>query len=161
MNMNDNVQQGYAVEPPRHEQQGNLISILHSPHSLGTPPVRLFGKAWSELIDKGLTDEWIIPFYEGFPVVYAIEQVRFSPICVGFITYQVSYGEAYVRMSYVVPERRRQGIFTQMFDALKARAVEENFKRIAGGTFVQNEPMKATYIATDRRRRSEHWICDL
>lgn len=55
-----------------------------------------------------------------------------------------------VRMGYVRPELRRQGLYRQMWDALVAHARTIGVLRIWGGTHVRNVEMRAFWTSVGR-----------
>lgn len=60
----------------------------------------------------------------------------------------------WIYFAYVKPECRRRGVYRGMWNHLLDIAKASNVKSIGSATYVENEPMKATYEALGRRARS-------
>lgn len=144
-------------EKVRSDAHSRGFVFLKASSCVGTPAVDLFGVSWAEQVENKTIDRFVIPFYDGYPIIWC--ETNGQPA--GFIHYQDTGVEYWVRMSYVAPIWRRRGLYSEMVDILKELARKEKKLRISGGTFHSNHATRAAYAATGRTFKSETWTLDL
>lgn len=102
-----------------------------------TPALRLAVRCWHELLESGLIDDGGIAVGWDHKAIVAFADDG-TPI--GMLTWinQEWANQLFVFLAYVIPERRRQGVHTAMWDALVAKAIELKRPVIASGTSIDN-----------------------
>ena len=129
------------------------IRIEHFDRVMNTPALPLAVRGWHELLCAGLTDlgaqcvAWdhkaIVAFSGDTPV--------------GVLTWfdQDWTGRLHVALAYVLPDHRRQGIHTTMWESLKDKAVEMKRTAIVSSTHIQNAASRASML---KQGRTEHGV---
>ena len=113
----------------------------------------LVAKMITELYKDGLGPSSGLPGYFGDEVISA----EADGIPVGFISARVEdkTGSLWAMAGYVLPEYRRSGIYTKLWNELVAFAREKGCTRIEGTTHVNNLSMREFYRSVGRK---ETWV---
>jgi hypothetical protein len=111
-----------------------------------TPALRLALTAQLELLTLGLCDPTLNVFWDQKAIV------AFDETPIGLITWQHQawLKQIDVALGYVVPHRRREGVYTHMWAALVEKAQELKVLQICSTTHMSNKPMRITAIKQDR-----------
>lgn len=95
-------------------------------------------RAWQELLDNDLMAPDTLPIMLHQNVIVA----KIDGNIAGFICYtrQVAHGFTWVDMSYVLPEYRRKGVYSKLFNALVAseRKHPQPVRSITSGISIKN-----------------------
>lgn len=107
-------------------------------------------RAWQELLDNELMDPHMLPIMLHQSVIVA----KIDGNVAGFICYtrQVAHGFTWVDMSYVLPEYRRKGVYSKLFDALVAseRKNPQPVRSIVSGINIKNHSQIGAAVKTGR-----------
>ena len=119
------------------------MKIVHSKQAANTAAFALIAEGWNELVQEGFT-----PDGQGFCPVEANDQVFYAERedgeIIGVLAYQhyEPLGQFYVKLGYVEPTSRRQGVYRALFEALLKRAVADKISRITSTVAVDNVAMQ-------------------
>jgi len=119
-----------------------MIKLAYNSSAAFTPAFALIAEGWNELVQAGLTPEGRAdaPFDAASEVIYA---ERDDGEIIGAVCYHRRACQFYVTLAFVEPTSRKQGVFTDLFEALKIKAKEEKIARITGDAHAENEVMQA------------------
>ena len=107
-----------------------------------TPALPLALEGWHSLVQRGLTDNTIVIGWDDKALVY-----RKGGVAMGVLTFDLTEWrkEIYVKIGFVLPQYRRKGVYTALFDCLTEYARRKGIKFIVGATLTANAEMRATY----------------
>jgi GNAT superfamily N-acetyltransferase len=109
-------------------------------------PLAVFG--WAELLHEGLcTLATTAVCWDHKAIVAFVDD---EPVGVLTWTDANWANEIWINLAYVSPEYRHQGIHTEMFDALKAKARELKRPTISSATHVSNDAARGAMRAQGR-----------
>lgn len=77
---------------------------------------------------------------------------------VGFLSFEEHDGGYWTNLTYVVPEHRRKGIHTAMFEKLKARAESEKKSKIVSSSDIGNEASNKSQLSQGRVPTSYNYV---
>lgn len=123
------------------------VRIEHYDGINRTPALRLALQAQLELLSLGLCEPLLNVFWDQKAIV------AFDETPIGVITWQhqVWLKQIDVALGYVVPERRREHVYTHMWAALVEKAQELKVPQICSTTHMSNNAIRVTAIKHDRR----------
>ena len=118
------------------------VEIRHYAGIMNTPGLNLAVRAWHELLDAGFVDPTAIVVQYDHKAIVAFSGGR----PVGVLTYydQEWASQIGVAVAFVLPEHRRQGIHTRMWQALIAKTQELKRTSITSGAHIRNEASLAS-----------------
>jgi GNAT superfamily N-acetyltransferase len=121
------------------------IEVLHVDGLNGTPAARLATQGWLEMVERGLGEPGdVINIHWSQKALVAVVRNGMEHVPAGVLTYEVveATKSMFLSQAYVVPEFRGRGVYTAMFDAAVAKAIEAKVARINLGTHPRNEAMR-------------------
>jgi L-amino acid N-acyltransferase YncA len=119
------------------------MKIVHSKQASNTAAFALIAEGWNELVQEGFTPDW-----QGFSPVDATDQVLYAERedgeIIGVLAYQhyEPFGQFYVKLGYVEPTSRKQGVYRALYEALLKRATPDKVSRITSSVHVDNVTMQ-------------------
>jgi hypothetical protein len=123
------------------------VRIEHYDGINRTPALRLALTAQLELLSLGLCEPLLNVFWDQKAIV-AFDEAE--PIGVITWQHQAWLKQIDVAIGYVVPQHRRERVYTHMWAALVEKAQELKVPQICGTTQMSNKPMRITAIKQDR-----------
>jgi GNAT superfamily N-acetyltransferase len=125
------------------------MEIRHYDAICNTPALRLAVRCWQELLDRNLIDDGAMAVGWDHKAIVAFGE---DGSAIGVMTWVVQEwaNGLFVFLAYVVPERRRQGVHTAMWNALVAKAIELKRPVIVSGTSIHNDAARKAMAAQGR-----------
>jgi GNAT superfamily N-acetyltransferase len=124
------------------------VVVRHYEKITHTPAVPLLVEGSAELFrnfsrsERGTFINWddnaFVAFYRGLPV--------------GVLSWSLSEWDksAVIKLGWVQPGLRRQGVYRKLWEALKSEARQRGLRRIEGATLIENSDMRAVAKAFGR-----------
>lgn len=122
------------------------IEVLHVDGVNGTPAARLAVQGWLDVVERGLGEPGdVLNMHWSYKAFIAVAPNGLERIPVGVLTYEKleATNSMFLSQAYVVPEFRGRGVYTAMFEAVVAKAIELKVLRILLGTHLRNTTMRA------------------
>ena len=118
------------------------MKIGYSAHASNTPAFALIAEGWNELVQEGFTpDGQGSCFVE--PEDQVLYAVREDDEVIGVLAFRhfEPLGMFYVKLGYVEPTSRRQGVYRALYEALLDRAAKQKVFRVTSTVHVDNVAM--------------------
>jgi GNAT superfamily N-acetyltransferase len=127
------------------------MQIQHYEAVCQTQALPLLVRGWHELLTADLTDGTIIIGWDHKAIVAFSD----AGMPIGALSWidQEWGNQLFIPLAYVLPEHRRQGVYTAMWNVLVAKAVELKRPVIASGTSIRNTACRATMAKLGRIER--------
>jgi RimJ/RimL family protein N-acetyltransferase len=119
------------------------VKVVYSKQASNTASFALIAEGWNELVQEGFT-----PDGQGFCPVDGNDQVLYAERedgeIIGVLAYQHygPLGQFYVKLGYVEPTSRKQGVYRALYEALLKRAATDKIGRITSTVSVENVAMQ-------------------
>jgi hypothetical protein len=136
------------------EKNDHAIRLKHADKLGMTPCLPLLSQLWAEGIAEHHMSDKVVPFYLGWPVIYACEPD--SDTVVGLIHYTVdeSTADLWIRLGGTARDWRMRGVYRELYLGLREIAREAKSPAIYGGITARN--VEATRMAR-ALERSEYY----
>jgi Acetyltransferase (GNAT) family. len=114
------------------------VTIEYSRRASNTDAFVILAEAWNEMVQEGIT-----PDYLGAPPIRPDTEVLYATSKDGDIVGVLAWRhdptqEAYVvSIGYVEPSSRKQGVFRQLYEALKQRAYRNGVPKIVSEVYAR------------------------
>ena len=126
------------------------VRIKHYKNLARTPALPLVVVGWSELIKNNHVLNAVLVFWDDEALVAFCKNRPVGVLTYIFIEHLKCFD---IRIGYVVPEFRRQGIYEQLWQALVKRAQDQNVLAIESSTAMENKVMRDFAKKMGRRER--------
>jgi GNAT superfamily N-acetyltransferase len=121
-----------------------------------TPAAPLLFRAQHELMEAGFMRPCIMVFWDDNALVaFNIDKL---PIGVISFVHEKWLRQISIRLGYVLPEWRRQGVYRTLWNSLVDVAKSLDVKEIQGNTHVDNTPMNETMKALGRTELGKYYV---
>ncbi len=114
-----------------------FMTIKHVQKLEGTPYYPFAMKGWIDIVEAGHGDPYRASFYDDSPAVIMLDGDR--PVSI--IVWYESRGSCHIAHAWTVPEYRRHGLNTKLYESLRELAKEKGRRRIGGGIVTTNVAM--------------------
>lgn len=133
--------------------------VLHCEKLASSPCMAAVSEAWVELMRAGFVGPHHTPFWGGWPICWNAVGGRVR----GFIHYSSDdhAPEAFIRLGWVAPEFRRQGLYSLMYKDLRAFLKRKGFQCLQGSVYTENHRMQALARKLGRQAKGtyyEDWL---
>jgi RimJ/RimL family protein N-acetyltransferase len=129
--------------------------VAYSKMAAHTPAFALISEGWNDLVQEGLTSEWVGYSPVGFDneVLYAVRGSGADAEIIGVLCYMVlkDVQNIHVTLGYVEPTSRGQGAYRAMWDALMARAKAAGIVKVVGVVHPANKAMQGVMQKLGRK----------
>lgn len=125
------------------------ITAEHFENINRTPAMKLLVEGWFTLLQDGLSEPIVSIFHDDEAVVGYADGQPAGVISAFFVAWSKT---TYIRIGYVRPVFRRQGVYTCMWKKLVEVAQERKMRALEGNTLVGNAAMLATSDSLGRQR---------
>ena len=120
-----------------------MIEVRHSASLSFTPAFALIVEGWNELVQAGATPDGVAhaPFGASTEALYA---EREDGEIVGVLVFdRHARRQLEIALAYVEPTSRKQGVFAELFAALKEKAKYDRVARIVCAVHAEDPAMQA------------------
>lgn len=122
------------------------VEVMHVDSLNGTPAARLAVQGWLDVAERGLGEAGdVLNMHWSQKAFVAVARNGMEHVPAGVLTYEMldATNSMFLSQAYVAPEFRGRGVYTAMFDAVVAMAIELKAANIRLGTHVRNSAMRA------------------